>query len=475
MKTIPLLVLFTAVSFAFCPLGFTPEEACTADNPSCALYMDDNCDGLCDNPEPQDETESEPDQEEVEEAPQDTVTEETEEEKEIPYIEESAEEQQEELPVDSTPPDESFFTGVTSEITVGETADSLATVEEIVIELPEDSTDVGFSSFPCPLDLSPEEACTEDSQRCGFFSDLDEDLLCDNPEGQTDSIAEVEIGISETTSDSKSEASGCPLGLTSETACNSLENRLCPHFRGGEACINPSGGGIHRTLVILVFTAILLTAATILKRQLRGRSKSDRHKRKIAHITVQTISLLVLGFFVQGSYCPLGVFQYLFLPGGIGFLGEIGIAVLLLPLLWSVFVGRIYCGWVCPFGALQDLLGKLNVPRPPVFSGKVHRFLVKFKYFLAIIFVVSLILAGKGFFGNIIPASLFCQIDPFHTIFSYFMIGSFAGAIAAIIVLIFYPRLFCKYLCFYGAILSLLGRIRLWRGIKRKRSSFKTP
>jgi hypothetical protein len=384
------LVLFTAVLFAFCPLGLPPEEACSADNPLCALYQDNDGDDLCDNPEPQPESSSDQDTQ----LPPDSA-------------------QQADIPEVIAEEDDPVITEEFSE----EVTESAVIIEETEIDVPEDSVIVDISETTYPLQI---------------------------------------------------ESSGCPLDLPPEAACPTPEDRLCPHFRGGESCINPSGGGVRRTQLIVIATTVLLFAATFLKRQYRGRRKTDRHRRKIAHIIIQTISILVLGFFVQGCYCPLGVFQYIFLPGGVGFLGGVGIAVLLLPALWSLFIGRIYCGWVCPFGALQDLLGKLNVPRPPAFPKKVHRFLINFKYVLAVAFIGALILTGKGFFGRIIPASLFCQIDPFHTIFSYFIVGSFTGAIASLCLLTFFPRFFCKYLCFYGAVLSVLGRARLWARISRR-------
>ncbi|MCD4847190.1 MAG: 4Fe-4S binding protein [Candidatus Aegiribacteria sp.] len=463
------LIIFTAVLFAFCPLGLPPEEACSADNPSCALFVDENADGLCDNPDPEPGGSSDQDTVETEEVPEIINTEDPAEEQQEPPPDSV---QQTDIPEVIAEEDDSAVTVEISE----EVTESAVIIEETEIDVLEDSVIVDtvtveeteVSLIHCPLNLTPGEACSEDSQRCTFYRDFNENLLCDNPGEQTDSTALIDVNISETTSSLQIESSGCPLNLPPEAACPAPEDRLCPHYRGSNGCINPSGGGVRRTQLIIIATAILLPAATFLKKRYRGRRKTDRHRRKIAHMTVQAISILILGFFVQGSYCPLGVFQYIFLPGGVIFLGGVGVAVLLLPMIWSLFIGRIYCGWVCPFGALQDLLGKMNVPRPPAFPKKVHRFLINFKYVLTVVFIGALILTGKGFFGKIIPASLFCQIDPFHTIYSYFIVGSFTGAIASICFMIFFPRFFCKYLCFYGAVLSILGRVRLWARIRRK-------
>ncbi|MBN2587960.1 MAG: 4Fe-4S binding protein, partial [Candidatus Fermentibacteraceae bacterium] len=253
-----------------------------------------------------------------------------------------------------------------------------------------------------------------------------------------------------------------------EAACPTPDNRLCEHYMGWSGCANPSGGGMNRTMTVLVATAALLLASTILKRHLCGLGRAQRKKRKIAHITVQILSIIVLGFLVQGCYCPLGVAQYALLPVGLIFLGILGIAVLILPMIWSAFFDRVYCGWVCPFGALQDLLGKLHVPRPPKFPHKVHLVMSGLRYLFALLFFGLIVLASSGYFPALAPEAFFCRIDPFHTIFSFFMVGSFTIGVATIAVLIFFPRFFCKYLCFYGAILSFLGRVGLWKRITHR-------
>jgi polyferredoxin len=91
-----------------------------------------------------------------------------------------------------------------------------------------------------------------------------------------------------------------------------------------------------------------------------------------------------------------------------------------------------------------------------------------FRYLLALLFFGFIILASSGYFSSLQPQAFFCGIDPFHTIFSFFIVGSFTVGIASVCILVFFPRFFCKYLCFYGAILSFLGRIGLWNRITHK-------
>ena len=485
-----LIFMMSSALLASCPLGFPPEQACPEGSPSCALYVDGDGDALCDNPGPQPAAGSEQSEEsppDTSETVSDSLNAETESISDslpistVDDISLPDDSVLMEMPADSiTWAAESSSTDSSAQVeTVEESTDSSAIVEEPWIELSPDSISIdtlaaeelSSPDLECPLDYSPEQACPEDSPSCAFFIDIDADLYCDNPGVRPDSSSAVSVDTIGTTYCPESLAGGCPLELPPEAACPSADNALSPHYMGWNGCVNPSGGGINRTLIVLIATGVLLPVATFLKRHHRGRRKEDRRIRKIAHIAVQMISLIVLGFFVQGCFCPLGVLQYAFLPGGLIFLGGLGIAVLILPILWTLFFDRIYCGWVCPFGALQDLLGKLHVPRPPKFSHKVHTILSGFRYLLMILFFGFLLLVSSGQFAHITPQAFFCRYDPFHTIFSLFIVGSFIGAIGTISFLIFFPRFFCKYLCFYGAILSFLGRVGLWKRFTRKHPS----
>ena len=420
----------------FCPLGFTPDRACPVESPSCVLYTDGGGDDLCDNPGPQPE---------------------------LPEIvEQELEDVEVQVDTAFVPEWDSILVDTISiEVTVDITGDSIV-VDTVLTE------EIEIPVRACPLNLTPPEACPEDSPRCVFYTDTNLNLFCDNPGEVVDTLSSVGIEVLQVVLPQDTLA-GCPLNLPPAAACPTVESSLCPHYMGSEGCINPSGGGMNRAVVVLLAIAVLLPVSTCLRRRLRGRRTSEWRRRKIAHVIVYLISIGVLGFAVQGCYCPLGAMQYLFLPGGLGFLGGLGLIILILPMLWSLVYGRVFCGWVCPFGALQGLLARISIPRPPKLPRKVHRYLVIQKYVLTLLFFLALFLAGRGSLGRIIPASLWCRVDPFHTIFSFFLVGSFAGGVALLAAAIFLPRFFCRYLCFYGAVLSILGRIGLYPRLVRKK------
>ncbi len=139
--------------------------------------------------------------------------------------------------------------------------------------------------------------------------------------------------------------------------------------------------------------------------------------------------------------------------------------------------GRFVCGWLCPFGLVQDLLHRIPVP----FKRKNlpgHRVLVRIKYVILAVFVILLPIAVTDFLGQGQP--WFCKyICPSGTllagiplVLSNLSLRSAVGWLFRWKVLIlffcvagavFYYRPFCKYLCPLGAVYGLLNPIAFYR------------
>ena len=412
---------------AFCPLGLSPEEACSEGNARCTLYSNSNSDALCDNPGPQPVIVIDP------------VTEETEVEVEV-EIEAEQENLSEEQPADT--------------IAIEEISDTLVVAEPI-------------QTTSCPLGLAPSEACPSENPKCTLFADVNSDEICDNP-GLSGTVSEEENTTIEEnqTVPERPIVTGCPYGLPPEAACND-SLALCPHWFGvasNTTCANPAGGSRRNNIVVLTL-ATLMIVSTWISRTFPCKSAKNKARRNTAHLVVRGVSLMLLGFAVQGCYCPLGTFQYVFSPGGLAFLGLTGFAILLIPIIFSVFFGRIYCGWVCPMGALQEFLYKIKAPHQFSPKGKLHNILRHLKTLIFIVLVSRLVLNSLGIVTLDWNAP-FCSIDPFHTIFTLFLSGSLIVAGITIILAIFIRRFFCKYLCFYGVALSLFSRLALWSKCK---------
>jgi NosR/NirI family nitrous oxide reductase transcriptional regulator len=144
-------------------------------------------------------------------------------------------------------------------------------------------------------------------------------------------------------------------------------------------------------------------------------------------------------------------------------------------ILWSavaaglLFWGRgPFCGWLCPFGALQELTNKLarrlKVPQFRV-PWAVHERLWPIKYIVfLVLFAVSL--------GSLAYAEMLSEIEPFKTaIILRFMRDWWfvAFAVALLVAGLFIERFFCRYLCPLGAALAIPGRMRMFDWLKRYR------
>ena len=134
-----------------------------------------------------------------------------------------------------------------------------------------------------------------------------------------------------------------------------------------------------------------------------------------------------------------------------------------------IFWGRgAYCGWLCPFGALQELTnriaGRLGVPQWTLPWGLHERLWpVKYMIFLGL-FGVSL--------ASIEQAEHLAEIEPFKTAIVLKFVRAWpfvAYALALLAAGLFVERFYCRYLCPLGAALAIPARLRMFDWLKRYR------
>jgi NosR/NirI family nitrous oxide reductase transcriptional regulator len=152
---------------------------------------------------------------------------------------------------------------------------------------------------------------------------------------------------------------------------------------------------------------------------------------------------------------------------------EFFLAAPLIFILWAavaaglLFWGRgPFCGWLCPFGALQELLGKvaqrLKVPQVKLPWG-LHERLWPIKY------IIFLGLFGMSFY-SMSNAEMLAEVEPFKTAIVLKFVRDWpfvVFAVALLIASLFIERFYCRYLCPLGAALAIPGRIRMFEWLKR--------
>jgi polyferredoxin len=114
-------------------------------------------------------------------------------------------------------------------------------------------------------------------------------------------------------------------------------------------------------------------------------------------------------------------------------------------LLW----GRVFCGFLCPFGALQDFVDRLVPARfKRELPKEVHRGALRVKYVILAVVLLPAI-AGSH-------VSLYQYFEPFATVFFLgrdLLLWVIAGSILAAATVV--PRFYCRYACPLGASLAI--------------------
>ena len=196
----------------------------------------------------------------------------------------------------------------------------------------------------------------------------------------------------------------------------------------------------------------------------------------IARAAVQLVAfILVPGLFIS-VFSALGAIWKSILSSTFRF-DEQAANILLLAVVFIVTAvwGRFFCGFICSFGALQDLLwlGGRNLPFRPVFSQKVDRVLKYLKYAVLLFIVIGV--WTFGITGDTVwsPWTIFgMYASPWKGVPSLAMFLSVGGLLLLLTIIgsLLIERFFCKYLCPLGALFTLASHFRVFK-LKRDSAS----
>ena len=222
--------------------------------------------------------------------------------------------------------------------------------------------------------------------------------------------------------------------------------------------------------LVVVSLALLLLLAVLFFQDWLVKHTVLFHRLRVAYLL---FTVFFIGFYCSAQLSVINVLAF-FHSLSSGFSWDTLLIEPVVFLLWAFVAvsillwGRgVYCGWLCPFGAAQDLISKLATSlgiegyRLP---QMVHERLWAIKYFI-LIALVGLSL------DSMVNAARLAEVEPFKTTF----ILRFARepafvmyAVALLAVSAINSKFYCKYLCPLGAGLSFATRFRVFDWLRRR-------
>ncbi len=222
--------------------------------------------------------------------------------------------------------------------------------------------------------------------------------------------------------------------------------------------------------------AVLLAGLVLLSAIILGhrRVTADARRFRVIRWGYLLYTLIFIGYITQGQLSITNVFTIIRVVSG----SADGSVLMLDPvifILWCYVLltlllwGRGYfCGWLCPFGVLQEMVAavaqtlKIRQRRIPF---RVHRRLWALKYLiLAGLVGVSLYSLGSAERG--------AEVEPFKTAITMSFVREWPFVLYALVLLgagLFVHKFFCRYLCPLGACFAVLGHFHLLRWLPRRR------
>ena len=163
---------------------------------------------------------------------------------------------------------------------------------------------------------------------------------------------------------------------------------------------------------------------------------------------------VAMGFLIFAPMLPnqmqvllLGNTKQLAVPSGVAILVLVVFAII------AFILGRVFCGYVCPIGAVQELTYRIKIKKFKIRNKAVP---IGFHLLFLPVFIVFAVVFSEGLLMRL------GLKDFFHLEIS----GYFYVFLSLMIIAVFFYRPFCRLMCPYGAILSLVSgksRFRLRR------------
>jgi len=167
------------------------------------------------------------------------------------------------------------------------------------------------------------------------------------------------------------------------------------------------------------------------------------------------------------SLCPFGgvvtIYQYATTGTFVQKIHESAFILMVIGFILAILFGPVFCGWICPFGSIQEWVGKLG---RKIFKRR-YNFFIPAKIDRILRYLRYLVLAWVLYMTAASATLVFAAVDPYFALFNFWSSELAIGGLVVLLVTLagslFIERPWCKYACPYGAVLGITNLFRIFR------------
>ena len=222
-------------------------------------------------------------------------------------------------------------------------------------------------------------------------------------------------------------------------------------------------------IMLLSFALLVLSLITIFQDKI----SKYRNTFKYIRISYLSFTLIWIGWYTGAQLSIFNILSIIRIPitgADLNYflIDPLIFIILAFTIISALILGRgLFCGWLCPFGALQELIGwiakNLGIKKREI-PEKYYTKLWTIKYFILVTII------GTSFI-SMETASTLAEVEPFKTaIMRHFNRGIpyVSYAIVLLCLSAFMERGFCRFVCPLGAGIAIIGKLRITDNLKRR-------
>jgi len=199
-------------------------------------------------------------------------------------------------------------------------------------------------------------------------------------------------------------------------------------------------------------------------------AKKIKKSQVLRHVIQFILFLLLPGLYAM-TFSELRTVYQMIIRGNFNFLQALpSLVEFVAVMLLTIIGGRWFCGWICAFGAYNDLIYFISKKVFKVkfkVDEKVDSILKYVKYIILIFIIIVSWTMGSNILESTSPWDVFGQITNLSTVFSSLLIGLILLVLITIGAF-FIERFFCRYLCPLGAVFAIISGLGITKINKPK-------